>query len=142
MEQANKINIYSLDDFIWYPHRLNYLKTHYSVILIYVYVCVCVCICIYVHTHIYIDTHTVFTLPCGSVCKTFFSCPMFQVPTTKLIILCYLFSYISTLCPYLVMTNQFSHHCPYKTTGKVVLFSVLIFMFLGSVWEDEGIRTY
>jgi len=39
------------------------------------------------------------------------------------------------------MTNQFSHCCPYKTTGKAIIISVLIFMNLDTVWEDEGIAT-
>ena len=66
---------------------------------------------------------------------------MFHAPTMKLLILCYLFSYTFTLCSHLVMINQFSHHCPCKTTDKAIILSVLIFTFLDSVWGEKGIRT-
>jgi hypothetical protein len=30
---------------------------------------------------------------------------------------------------------------PDKTTGKIIVLSILIFMFLGSKWEDKGLWT-
>jgi len=37
------------------------------------------------------------------------------------------------------MKDQASH--PYKTTGKILVLCILIFMFLGSKWEDKGLWT-
>ena len=122
MVKVHKIHKYSSDDSISHPHSL--------ILLIPILM-----------LSFYIYTYIVFTLSWGSVIKmlyAFFSSPIFHMQTMKLLAL---FSYTFCLCSYLAMTNHFLRPCPYRTTGVVIIFSTLIFMFLDSIWEEKGIRS-
>jgi hypothetical protein len=56
--------------------------------------------------------------------------PCYLIPLRTNILLCTLFSNSLSLCSFLNMSNQVSH--PYKTTSKIIVLYVSIFIFLDS----------
>jgi hypothetical protein len=67
-------------------------------------------------------------------------CSFMQSPVTSSlfgpnILLSTLFSNTLNLCSSLKVRGQVAH--PYRTTGKIIVFYILIFVFLGSRREDK-----
>jgi hypothetical protein len=70
----------------------------------------------------------------------FFKPPVTSSLFSPNILLSTLFSNTLSLCSYLNVREQVWH--PYKTTGKIIIFYILIFMFLDSRREDKNAVSY
>jgi hypothetical protein len=73
--------------------------------------------------------------PCSSSLYSFLQPPVTSSLLGPNIQLSTLFSDTLNLCSSLDVRDKVSH--PYKTTGRIIVFYILIFTFLGSIQEDK-----